>query len=78
MLSEKLFESTLVEFTSLLKPITIDELTDTFVALSSGIVELTRIFADEAIVPPPLYSSSESLLQAPEIRSVINNANSSL
>jgi uncharacterized membrane protein YagU involved in acid resistance len=77
VLSEKLFESTLVEFTSLLKPITIDELTDTFVALSSGIVELIIKLAEEVVLPP-LNSSSESLLQAPEIRSVINNANSSL
>jgi hypothetical protein len=36
-------------------------------------VELTRNFADEAVVPPPLYSSSESLLQATELSIIINS-----
>jgi len=55
-LREKLFPLTLLEFKSLLKPITTDVNSDTPVAWSSGMVELTRNFADEAVVPPPLYS----------------------
>jgi hypothetical protein len=74
-LREKLFPLTLLEFTSLLKPITTDVNGDTPVAWSFGIVELTRNFVDEAVVPPPLYSSSESLLQATEHSIIINSTN---
>jgi hypothetical protein len=56
-----------------LKPITTDVNSDTPVAWSSGMVELTRNFADEAVVPPPLYSSSESLLQATELSIIVNS-----
>ena len=50
-LREILFPLTLLEFTSLLKPITTDVNSDTPDAWSSGMVELTRNFADEAVVP---------------------------
>jgi hypothetical protein len=71
---EKLFSFTLPVLSSLLNEITKEALTETLVALSSGMVEITiKSLAGETALPPSAYSSDESLLQEGGIRIISNN-----
>jgi hypothetical protein len=74
VLRKKLFSFTLPVLSSLLKEITKEAFTETFVALSSGIVEITvNSLAGVIVLPPAPYSSDESLLQDTELRMISNN-----
>ena len=71
---EKLFSFTLPVLSSLLNEITKEAFTETLVALSSGMVEITiKSLAGETALPPSAYSSDESLLQEAELRMISSN-----